>query len=75
MFKTALDVMRRADHPLTSREIAKRMLQERGLKEPSEKLITDTVAAIHASLKRYKGQRVTAHENQWPVRWSVKQFR
>jgi hypothetical protein len=70
VFNTALDVLRRVEAPMTPREIATKMLQERRI-VPNHKLITDTIAAIHRSLQRNRGKLVRADEGRSPVRWSI----
>src|SRR5215467_12185251 len=40
-FRHALDVLRKADGPLTTKEIARRMLQERGLAEPDRRQVNN----------------------------------
>jgi hypothetical protein len=71
MFNTALNVLRRAGRPLSAKEIAKTMLQERGVAQPNGKLISGIVAGIYRPLKRQSGQGVTEHDERTPVRWSV----
>lgn len=70
-FRSALDVLRTAEVPLTSREIAMRMLHKRGVKNPSRDLIYETIGAVHASLQNHKTKAVTAHEDKTPMRWTI----
>ncbi len=66
----ALDVLRRAHKPLTTRQIAETVLQERGVKAISERLVHKTANSIHVALNYRRGKSVMAHDELKPVRWS-----
>ncbi len=68
--RVALDVLRTADRPLTTREIAVRMLEGKGVYTPPAKLRRDTSQAIHRSLVSHDGTTVKSDGGK-PVRWTV----
>ena len=67
MFNTALNVLRRAGRPLSAREIAKQMLQERGVTRPNGKLIAGIIAGIYRPLKRRSGNGMIRNAGQTPA--------
>ena len=71
VFRSALDVLRTAQEPLTVSEIADRMLQAKGVEERPVEAIRHLWGAIQSSLRNHKGGRVVAHEGRSPVRWSL----
>lgn len=70
-FTAALDVLRRAGVPLTSKEVATRLLEERGIAAPDRKAVRHMVGAVHASFLNHAGRVVIAHPGTRPRRWSV----
>src|SRR5437016_3552809 len=54
VLRHALNALRTADAPLTSREVARRLLKERGVAEPTAKQVRDMVGAVHRSLRNYE---------------------
>jgi hypothetical protein len=70
-FKAALDVLRRVGVPLTSKEVATLLLQERGIAHPDRKAVRHMVGAVHASFLNHAGRLVIAHPGTRPKRWSV----
>jgi hypothetical protein len=70
-FRAALGVLRAAEGPLTTREIAVRMLRGRGVTAPTIKMIRDLVGAVHASLRNNEGNTVESHQGGHAVRWSI----
>jgi hypothetical protein len=72
-FTAALDVLRRAGMPLTSKEIATIMLQERGLAEPDRKMVRHMVGAVHASLRNHAGGVICLVSGSHPSLWGISQ--
>lgn len=70
-FRAALDVLRRAGKPLTSKEVATLLLQERGIPEPTRKMVRHMVGAVHTSFRNHTGRIVTALTGSRPKRWSI----
>jgi hypothetical protein len=70
-FRAALDVLRRAEGPLTSKEIAIRVLHARGVTKPDRLAVSNMFGAVHTSLMRYRDRSVTMIEGR-PKRWSLR---
>jgi len=68
-FRHALDILRKADGPLTTREIATRMLQDTGLSKPSIKQVRNLTGAVNRSLARNVGKLVAGEG--YPIRWTL----
>jgi len=66
----ALEVLRAATEPLTTREVARLVLQRQGTEEPDERLIGIVVPNVHGALNRFK-KRGTVRESGNPKRWEV----
>lgn len=70
-FPAALAVLRHAAVPLTSKEIATRLLQDRGVGCPDRKMVAHMVGVVHSSLRNHEGQLVVVASNQKPIRWTL----
>ncbi len=72
LFRTALEVLRTAEKPLSSIEIAERMIAARGIQNPS-KADTEVVrSGVHCSLMKNDGKSVARTDDRSPARWSLK---
>jgi hypothetical protein len=73
IIRHALEVLNRSSKPLTAREIAQRMLAERGVvcKDVSPKAMRSLAAAVQASLKNHNGKTVNPVGESFPSRWQV----
>ena len=71
-FRLVLDILRHAEAPMTSREIAVAVLRGRGIAEPPMKAIRDMVGLVHSSLRRHQGKIVDAVGEGMPVRWVLR---
>lgn len=71
VYRNALDALRKADGPLTAREITERMLQARGITDAKPRAIRDLAGAITSSLRNHKGSGVKAVGEGMPTRWAV----
>jgi hypothetical protein len=67
----ALDVLRKATGPLTTKEIAVRMLQETGIAEPDVKQVRNLIGAVNRSLLRHVGKSVQHVGEGSPARWAL----
>ncbi|MBK8373873.1 hypothetical protein [Sphingorhabdus sp.] len=65
----ALEVLREADRPLKTREIARMVLAKRGIHDAASIGAADT--SIVAGLKARVGKGVMRHDGK-PVRWTIK---
>jgi hypothetical protein len=71
LFRSALDVMRRTDEPLTVREIVDRMLAAKGIASPRIDQVRGLQSAILASLQNRKGKGAIVSEGA-PTRWRLR---
>jgi len=71
VFRSALDVLRIADGPLTAREIGERMLLAKGIKDPDKKAARDLWGAVNSSLVNHRGGIVVQIGALRPARWSL----
>ena len=71
VFRHALDALRAASKPLTSREIVVRMLVAKGVTDAKQKPIRDLAGAVLASLRNHKGGTVRQVGTGMPARWAV----
>jgi hypothetical protein len=66
----ALEVLKAATTPLTTREVAREVLRRQGNDEPDERLIGIVVPNVHGALTRFK-KRGTVKEGGNPKRWEI----
>jgi hypothetical protein len=71
LFRHALDVLRTAEEPLTTREVVLAMLQARGLSEPTSKQVRDLYGGLQSSLRNCNGKSVVRVGERVPMRWSI----
>ena len=62
------EVLRAADRPMTTREIAKEVLRQAGQEDADAKTIQRTVNAIEASLRKHRGRTVKS-SGKYPAQW------
>jgi hypothetical protein len=72
LFRHALDVLRTAEEPLTTREVVLAMLQTRGLSEPTSKQVRDLYGGVQSSLPNCHGKSVVRVGARVPMRWSIR---
>lgn len=70
-YRYALDVLRKAEGPLTVREIAERMVALKGVTDATPKQIRDLAAASLTSLRNHQGQTVVKVGEGVPGRWRL----
>jgi hypothetical protein len=71
LLRHALDVLRAANGPLTSREVALAMLAVKGIMAPTSKQIRDLYGGVQASLRHYEGKSVERIGEGMPMRWRL----
>ena len=71
VFRSALDVLRVADRPLTAREITSSMLTAKGVASPNAKAVRDLTGAVSSSLTNHKGGSVKTVGEGMPARWTL----
>lgn len=67
VWRSALDVLREAERPLTASEITARMLAAKGVQGPAPQPTRDLEGAVRAALKAHAGTSVTC--NGIPTKW------
>jgi len=72
LFRHALDVLRAAKEPLTTREVVLAMLQAKGLSEPTTRQVQDLYGAVQSSLRNCNGKSVVRVGERVPMRWSIR---
>ena len=69
LFRSAVDVLRRARAPMTAREIADALLADK-TPQATRKQVMDVQAAILAALRKRDGESVTGEGS--PAKWSLR---
>jgi hypothetical protein len=70
ILRNALDVLRKAQGPLTAREITERMLAERGASIDA-KAMRSLIASVQTSLVNHDGKTVARAGEGMPARWTI----
>jgi|KBSSwiStaDraftv2_1062776.scaffolds.fasta_scaffold613737_2 hypothetical protein len=70
VWRSAIDVLRVAEKPLTVKEVAERILAAKGASS-GEKAVKDMVNALHGSFTRHKGEIVRRVGDRYPQRWAL----
>ena len=70
-FRLALEVLGRADKPLTIAEIALAMFKAKGIAKPERQALRNLFSAIAPTLKRREGDSVRAYRDGKPTRWGI----
>jgi hypothetical protein len=71
VFRCALDALRKAGKPLTTREVVLAMLAAKGVTDASPKATRDLGGAVQSALRNHKGRNVIAIGDTYPERWSI----
>jgi hypothetical protein len=73
IIRRALEVLKQSPQPLTAREIAQRMLADRGIAYESvgSKAMRSLTAAVQASLTNHSGTTVEQFGESFPSRWQI----
>jgi hypothetical protein len=71
LLRHALDVLRAASEPLTSREVVLAMLAAKGVASPTTKQIRDLYGGVQSSLRNYEGKSVERVGEGMPMRWRL----
>jgi hypothetical protein len=70
--RLALEVLRGADRPMTTREIALAVPARLGVPEPSWLAMRNMVPAVHLTLRHGQGKTVEGERDNGVVRWWLK---
>lgn len=71
VLRRALDVLRTAERPLTTREITECMVKAKGISNPKPDAIRALTSSVSSCLQNYRGRGVAAHDQTTPARWSL----
>ncbi len=71
IFRHAVEVLRKAQEPLTAAEICQRMFAEIGVSEPSREDFRTIFGGVQASLRNNEGKTVQAVGGGRPARWKI----
>jgi hypothetical protein len=69
VLRHALDALRKADSPLTAREVTLRMLGAQGVTDAKPKAVRDLTGAVSSSLQNYKDRGVVTTGEGMPARY------
>ena len=67
----ALDVLRQSQVPMSAREIALQLLQDRGVANANGRTLKFLTSTIYGSLNRRKDGPLRLHTDGFPKRWSL----
>lgn len=70
VFRSAVDVLRTAEKPLSAKEVTDRMLAKKGVSDASQKAVWDLTGAVQASLRNNNGKTVAKVDGR-PERWEL----
>lgn len=71
IMRHALDVLRKAQAPLTAREIAERMLVAKGVSGATQKALRSLVGSVQVSLQNHDSKTVERVGEGMPGRWQL----
>lgn len=71
VLRRVLDVLRKAETPLTAREVTVRMVADHGVTNPPAKDIRSLAASVSSSLWNHRGKGVARHGEDFPPRWEI----
>ena len=63
-----MEVLRQADKPMTSRQIALEVLRQSGTENPDKPMIQRTLTAVEASMRKFRGRTVES-SGKYPAQW------
>ena len=70
-YRCALDALRKAEGPLTAREIRERMLASTGVTDATRKQVRDLAGGIQTGLRSHEGHTVARVGDGVPMRWML----
>lgn len=71
ILRNALDVLRKAQGPLTARELTEQMLAAQGAPVPKPKAMRSLIASVQTSLVNHEGKSVARIGEGMPGRWVI----
>jgi hypothetical protein len=70
--RLGLDTLRRAQEPMTVREVALVILAQAAVHQPDENVLLRTCNALDATFRAYEGKTIDVMPRRRPKRWYVK---
>ena len=70
-YRCALDALRKAEGPLTAREIGERMLASKGVTDATRKQVRDLAGGIQTGLRSHEDDTVARVGDGVPMRWML----
>jgi hypothetical protein len=71
IYRRAMDVLRKAEQPLTAREIAELVLAAAEVTDADKEAVADLTGSILASLRNHKGKGIERTNEGSPARWII----
>jgi len=71
LLRHVLEALRKAERPMTPREIAVQLIAQKGVGDPPAAEVSRLTGSILSALQNHGGDSLMAHKNTAPVRWSV----
>lgn len=71
VYRHALDVLRTAQEPMTTREITERMLAAKGVTNADPKALRDLITSVLSCLRLHEGKSVRTVGEGMPARWAI----
>ena len=71
LFRHALDVLKPAAEPLTTREVVLAILRANGVAEPTAKQVRDLYGGVQSSLRSCNGKSVALVGGGTRMRWKI----
>jgi hypothetical protein len=72
LLRHVLEALRKAERPLSPREIAVRLIEAKGVRNATPDAISRLTGSILSALQSHKGKGLVSHAQTNPVRWSVR---
>ena len=71
IFRYVLQILKEAEHPITTTEIVRRLFAAKGVTDPTTDDTKTLFGGVAASLRNHKDGSVIAHTNGRAVKWSL----
>jgi hypothetical protein len=71
VFRSALEVLRETEGPLTTKEITRRMVAAKGVQNPDRQALRDMAGGVQSSLRNHRGKSVVVVGQGIPSRWAL----
>jgi hypothetical protein len=71
VYRHALDILRGAQGPLTTRQITEQMLAAKGVTNASQRAVRDLITSLLSCLRLHEGKSVRTVSEGMPARWKL----